>query len=203
MQIHLFEDSLTNGQQVAFGDTPARTIYMTAGEVTVDGTVHACGSGFVASGPLALTAGTGGASLWRWDLSDAPPVTPPQQSAKKLSGQLPDQFAEPGNFLRLDSVAFPPAGFAMLHTHQGPGIRCLRKGTIRIDTDGHSTAYGPGGPWFEIGPVPVFAQGDAALPHPLHPRVRAAGCPARQVLYPLRQRRRPRQNQVPNLPQLW
>ena len=35
---------------------------------------------------------------------------------------------------------------------------------IRIDTDGHSTAYGPGGAWFEAGPIPVFAQ--AAMDRP-------------------------------------
>ena len=48
----------------------------------------------------------------------------------------------------------------MLHTHQGPGIRCLREGGIRIDTDGKSTSFGPGGAWFESGPLPVFAQAD-------------------------------------------
>jgi hypothetical protein len=61
--------------------------------------------------------------------------------------------------MRGDSVAFPPGGCAYLHTHQGPGIRCLLEGGIRIDTHGRSTAYGPGGAWFESGPEPVFAQG--------------------------------------------
>jgi len=60
--------------------------------------------------------------------------------------------------LRGDSVAFPPGGCALTHTHAGPGIRCLIEGAIRIDTHGRSTSYGPGGAWFESGPVPVFAQ---------------------------------------------
>ncbi len=60
--------------------------------------------------------------------------------------------------LRGDSVAFPPGGCAYLHRHQGPGIRCLIEGGIRIDTRGHATSYGPGGAWFEGGPEPVFAQ---------------------------------------------
>src|SRR6266496_3140293 len=60
--------------------------------------------------------------------------------------------------LRGDSVAFPPGGCAYRHTHQGPGIRCLLDGGIRIDTHGRSTSYGPGGAWFESGPEPVFAQ---------------------------------------------
>src|SRR5262249_58103305 len=60
--------------------------------------------------------------------------------------------------LRGDSVAFPPGGCAYLHRHQGPGIRCLLEGGIRIDTHGRSTSYGPGGAWYETGPDPVFAQ---------------------------------------------
>lgn len=60
--------------------------------------------------------------------------------------------------LRGDSVGFPPGGCAYLHRHQGPGIRCLLEGGIRIDTHGRSTAYGPGGAWYESGPDPVFAQ---------------------------------------------
>ena len=54
--------------------------------------------------------------------------------------------------LRGDSVAFPPGGCAYLHRHQGPGIRCLLEGGIRIDTHGRSTSYGPGGAWYESGP---------------------------------------------------
>jgi quercetin dioxygenase-like cupin family protein len=59
--------------------------------------------------------------------------------------------------LRCDRVDFPPGGVAYLHTHRGPGIRVLLHGSIRIDTDGSSHAYGPLQAWFEPGPVPVFA----------------------------------------------
>jgi len=60
--------------------------------------------------------------------------------------------------MRADSVGFPGGGCAYRHTHQGPGIRCLIEGGIRIDTHGRSTSYGPGGAWYEAGPDPVFAQ---------------------------------------------
>lgn len=163
MELHLFEDNLSNGQTVAFGDTCSRAIYVTAGEVTVEGNSYGLDEGFVASGPVTLVAGTEGASLWRWDLSDAPPTARPQHTTKKLSGEVPAQLARAGNFLRLDSVTFPPSGTALLHTHQGPGIRCLREGGIRIDTGGKSISFGPGGAWFESGPLPVFAQADHAI----------------------------------------
>ena len=78
-------------------------------------------------------------------------------SREKLSARL-DTLPKGALLLRGDSVAFPPGGCAYLHRHQGPGIRCLLEGGIRIDTHGHSTSYGPGGAWYESGPEPVFAQ---------------------------------------------
>ena len=158
MDLHLFEDNLSDGQKISYGDTIARALYVTAGDVTVDGHVHSYDDGFVSNRPMMLVAGGEGASLWRWDLSEAKPVVQPQHTTLKLSGEIPEHFFGPGNFLRLDSVTFPPSGTAMLHTHHGPGIRCLREGGVRIDTDGASTSFGPGGAWFEIGPLPVFAQ---------------------------------------------
>ncbi len=63
--------------------------------------------------------------------------------------------------VRCDRVDFPPGGVAYRHTHPGPGIRCLLRGEIRIDTEDDSTTYGPGRPWFESGPAPVFAAASA------------------------------------------
>jgi hypothetical protein len=66
---------------------------------------------------------------------------------------------DPGTkwLLRCDRVDFPPGGVAYLHTHPGPGIRCLLRGSIRIESEGRSSTYGPFEPWFERGPDPVFA----------------------------------------------
>jgi quercetin dioxygenase-like cupin family protein len=59
--------------------------------------------------------------------------------------------------LRCDRVEFPPGGCALRHTHQGPGLRCLVTGAIRIETGGATHRYQPGEAWFESGPEPVFA----------------------------------------------
>lgn len=160
MDMYLFEDHLRNGQTASFGDTVARAIYVTGGSISVGDKTFTYDDGLVVTGAVTVTAGDKGASLWRWDLSDAAPVDAPAHSALKLSGPVPEHLEVTGNFMRLDSVTFPPSGTAMLHTHQGPGIRCLREGSIRIDTEGQSTAFGPGGAWFEAGPQPVFAQAD-------------------------------------------
>jgi hypothetical protein len=59
--------------------------------------------------------------------------------------------------MRCDRVEFPPAGLAYLHTHPGPGIRCLLQGRIRIESGGEAHEYGPFDAWFESGPEPVLA----------------------------------------------
>jgi hypothetical protein len=68
------------------------------------------------------------------------------------------------HLLRCDRVDFPPGGEAFLHTHQGPGIRVLLFGSIRIETQGATHHYGPGEPWFETGPDPVYAATHADEP---------------------------------------
>jgi quercetin dioxygenase-like cupin family protein len=71
----------------------------------------------------------------------------------------------PGPYLlRCDRVDFPPGGEAFLHTHQGPGIRVLLFGEIRIETQGATHTYLPGRPWFETGPDPVHAATHAGEP---------------------------------------
>jgi quercetin dioxygenase-like cupin family protein len=59
--------------------------------------------------------------------------------------------------LRCDRVDFPPGGVAYLHTHRGPGIRVLLKGSIDIIANGETRAYGPLEAWFENGTDPVLA----------------------------------------------
>lgn len=84
-------------------------------------------------------------------------------SEAKLSASV---TLEPGQdrLIRLDRVSFPPGGVAYLHVHQGPGIRVLLTGEIRVETDGHSNSYGPLEAWFEPGPVPVFAAASETEP---------------------------------------
>jgi hypothetical protein len=62
-----------------------------------------------------------------------------------------------GTLLRCDRVDFPAGGVAYLHTHPGPGLRVLLKGSIRIDTQGASHEYAPFEWWYETGSDPVFA----------------------------------------------
>jgi quercetin dioxygenase-like cupin family protein len=62
-----------------------------------------------------------------------------------------------GWIARCDRIEFPPGGIAYTHTHPGPGIRYLLDGTLRIESQGETTDYAAGEPWFERGPEPVLA----------------------------------------------
>jgi len=58
---------------------------------------------------------------------------------------------------RCDRIDFPPGGIAYTHTHPGPGIRYLLEGAVTIRSEGETTGYEAGEPWFEGGPEPVHA----------------------------------------------
>lgn len=144
-----------------------RLIFITHGDVAIAGRLFAAGEAWAGEQAVTLSPGKQGACCWRWELvpndSDGPLASDRISSRAKLSARL--DTVPPGDLLlRGDSVAFPPGGCAYRHMHQGPGIRCLVEGGIRIDTAGHSTSYGPGGAWYESGPEPVFAQ--AAMDRP-------------------------------------
>ena len=155
----------------------------------VEGTDVAADNGVVLAGPALVRADAAGATLWRWDVapSGTDPVEYRHRTALRCSGPVEPATIADDLLLRLDSVAFPPGGTALLHTHQGPGIRCLKEGDIRIDTAGHSTTYCPGGAWFEEGPEPVFAQASASAPSRFIRSMVLPRAPARHVIDPVRE----------------
>jgi hypothetical protein len=163
-RLSLCEDVYKNA---AIAELPAsiRMLFVVLGTITIDGREYQRGEVWCGEEAVTCTGGAEGATVWRWELSPGEPAVfhaSDVSTRDKLSAKL-DTLPKGELLLRGDSVAFPPGGAALTHTHQGPGIRCMIEGGIRIDTHGRSTSYGPGGAWFESGPDPVFAQAD-----PLH-----------------------------------
>jgi hypothetical protein len=158
--LRLYEDVLANDAEVSLPARP-RMIFVAHGSIALSDRALRDDEGMGSESAVNFAGGRGGATVWRWELT-ADGATDSLAAAgvvsrEKLSARL-DSMPQGAVLLRGDSVAFPPGGCAYLHRHQGPGIRCLRDGGIRIDTKGHSTSYGPGGAWFESGPDPVFAR---------------------------------------------
>jgi hypothetical protein len=162
--MRLYEDVLSNDQalHVALPGLP-RMIFIVHGSAVIEGRTLSDGEAWHGEGAATLAPGSGGVTCWRFELASAA-AADGEISGKAAISRLKLKAAvatlPAGDLLlRGDSVAFPPGGCAFLHRHQGPGIRCLLDGGIRIDTHGASTSYGPGGAWYETGPDPVFAQG--------------------------------------------
>jgi hypothetical protein len=176
--LRLYEDTLSNtAQAVALPPMP-RVIFVVHGAATIDGIAVNDGETWYSEtrhsetwhseAEIMLAPGASGVTGWRFELvpegaGDAPLLAAGIRSQLKLEARL-DTLPAGELLMRCDSVAFPPGGCAYQHRHQGPGIRCLIEGGIRIDTDGRSTSYGPGGAWYESGPTPVFAQAAADRP---------------------------------------
>jgi hypothetical protein len=162
-ELRLLEDNVAAGEALTFpADSINRVLYVAHGGIVVEGQELGEDRAWHGRGAARVAAGPSGAALWCWELAPAGSAAFREQGAhgvselklrRRLSGAMAD-----GVLIRCDSVAFPPGGCAYLHTHQGPGIRCLIEGGIRIDTAGESRSYAPGGAWFEAGPEPVFAQ---------------------------------------------
>jgi len=159
--LRLYEDVLANDVEVILPALP-RMIFVVHGALTLAGKALGDGEAWSGEATVTLKAGNGGATVWRWDLvsgaaGGGPTVGPGVASREKFSAELVT-IPKGALLLRGDSVAFPADGCAYLHRHQGPGIRCLLDGAIRIDAPGHSHSYGPGSAWYETGPDGVFAQ---------------------------------------------
>ena len=157
--LRLYEDVLSNEAEISLPALP-RLIFVVHGSIAIGDRTLRDNEAMGSAGAVRLKPGRGGATIWRWELvagnaGDAAGAS--LISLEKLAARL-DTLPNGPLLLRGDSVAFPPGGCAYRHRHQGPGIRCLIEGGIRIDTGGHSTSYGPGGAWYESGPEPVFAQ---------------------------------------------
>jgi quercetin dioxygenase-like cupin family protein len=162
-RLALFEDVYRNAATASL-PSGIRMLFVTHGALTVEGQEIRSGQAWSGDGAVTCGGGAEGATVWRWELSQGETATfraADVSTRDKLSADL-DTLPQGELLLRGDSVAFPPGGTALTHTHQGPGIRCMIEGAIRIDTHGRSTSYGPGGAWFETGPDPVFAQADPA-----------------------------------------
>ena len=167
LELRFYCDQLQPGAEILRPLKAAhRIVYVYDGSATLlqDNSLEK-DTGFYSKSAMSLSAGPKGAEVWRWEIA----LEDTEESLAEgdgvisnllLSGVIKTVETEDneGWLMRLDSVAFPAGGCAYTHTHQGPGIRSLVSGSIRIDAENTSHTYGIGEPWFESGPDPVFAQ---------------------------------------------
>jgi hypothetical protein len=167
-ELRLWEDRLGPG---ATATTPVglanRVVYAVEGDATVSG--HALGPNTArhSGGPLTIAAAGAGARLWRWEL-----MAGERESAlltwapvSRLVFVQPIDLDRSSRYLmRCDRVDFPLGGIAYTHTHQGPGLRCLLRGRLTVETHDRTMPIRPGEAWFERGPEPVYAAASTTEP---------------------------------------
>lgn len=143
-----------------------RVLYLAEGSasITAGSAVATLAPNSAWSGPIAaeLRAGAKGMRLLRFELVSGDGRGGDAGTPTLLAPVTLDP-AQP-YLIRCDRVDFPPGGIAYRHTHQGPGIRCLQSGSIRIETAGTAHDYAPGEAWFESGPDPVLAIASERVP---------------------------------------
>jgi hypothetical protein len=155
--LELFQDHLAEGETVALDAAP-RVIYSVARN-----------QASFTTGPVTLGA-DGGGHLLRWELTGETRLQSQLSATLSLNGTGP-------YLMRCDRVELPPGGTAYLHTHRGPGIRCLVQGRFRVQSNGMGQTVERFGAWYENGadPVEAHAVGDGTaafvrvmvLPHEL------------------------------------
>src|SRR5436305_1990472 len=143
-ELRLIEDFLSDRGALSLPALP-RMLYVVRGSLTVGQRVLGQGEALFGEDLITAHAEGPGATLWRFELFDprrpaAEMMHPSVSSHTKLAAPLA-ALADGDLLWRGDSVAFPGGGCAYLHRHQGPGIRCLIEGSLRVDTAGQSHAY--------------------------------------------------------------
>ena len=172
--LRLIEDVIGAGAPaVTLADSCNRSFYAVEGKATV---LDAHGSRALAAdralrfeGPVTVTAGPGGARLWRFEIvpasaaDDGRLAGPGLRSAVKLAAETVLPEAD-GWLMRCDRVDFPPGAVTPKHTHKGPGIRCLLSGAVDAKIGDTRRVYHAGQAWFEAGPDPVVGTPSASAP---------------------------------------
>jgi quercetin dioxygenase-like cupin family protein len=141
MILQLLQDNVHSGEEVVLPPAHRIVYRVSHNEATYS------------SGEVTLTADDG--HVLRFELTDE--IDGTCELAESIEIAAGDDC-----IMRCDRVELPPGGIAHLHTHQGPGIRCLVEGRFRVLTNGGLRRVPLYGSWFEPGPIPVRAEaGDA------------------------------------------
>jgi quercetin dioxygenase-like cupin family protein len=163
--IQLFEDRLEADAVWTSLPPRNRVLYVVQGTVEIEADRQARqvtdNDAWFGIQSCTVKAGPQGARIWRWELI-RPPATGESQGDERVNSRLLERSEieldpEAEYLMRCDRVDFPLGGVAYLHTHGGPGIRCLLQGEITIRVEGNESRIKPGESWFERGSDPVFA----------------------------------------------
>ena len=165
--LQLHTDCFAAGESVTLA-AANRVLYIVEGSVVVRAAGVSASldpnSAWCGAVAPSVVAGKAGARVLRFELLAAAATSAKACANSTFTLNAPITLPAAEVLMRCDRVGFPPQGEALTHVHQGPGIRCLLAGSIRIDSEGASHSYAPGDAWFESGPQPVYAAASPDTP---------------------------------------
>lgn len=163
--LRLCEDVMGAGGSVEGLGAVSRVMYVVAGDIVVrsDGTeaAVAAGAAWFGAGAVVVTAGRGGARVWRWEVG--------RGLVERVGRVVLEHGIELDGgglyLMRADRVEFEVGGVALRHGHKGGGIRCLLAGALEVTVgDGAARMMRAGDAWFESGREPVLAKASSEVP---------------------------------------
>ena len=170
--ISFYQDQLMAGGRtdVPLGPLP-RVLYVRDGEVAVNGQVLRAGESAAASEGYEVEGRAEWSQVWRWevDLPNRPHTLLAGSDVltmHRMSRLITTLDLARGSewLFRLDQITSRPGHVSDPHTHPGPGIRCLLRGTFNISQHGKRYRGGvPGEPWWESGGDEVVFWGSETM----------------------------------------
>ena len=163
--LRLCEDVIAAGGPGSALGAVNRVMYVVTGDVVVrsEGKVAAVGveQAWFGAGAAVVTAGGGGARVWRWEVGQAL-----LEGGGRVVLEHSIELDGRGLYvMRADRVEFELGGVALPHGHRGGGIRCLLAGELEVTVgEGPPRVMRVGDAWFESGREPVLAKASTQVP---------------------------------------
>lgn len=167
--LRLFHDVYEPGASLkSEHPVPPSIFYVYRGSAEVDGASLAEDEARFVSDYAPVTAGSDGATVWRWELVDRD-VPFRIAEAEGVSSRLAIardvkmfELVPSSTWLfRLDKI-INFSDTTGMHSHPGSGIRCLLTGAMRTESrmEGESDNRTPGATWYEEGAYPLVSTVD-------------------------------------------
>lgn len=172
-QFSFYQDFLAPNQSAELDATVRhRQLVVMHGSIELGMQTVAADHGIHFGGHGMLVAGAEGAWVWRCeivarDTADSVLRAEGVTSTAVLTRPIDTLDLRSGSrwLFRADTTTMPPGMVAHPHAHEGPGVRCLKFGQMRIESRETAATYLPGEAWYESGPGdPVVAHASATQP---------------------------------------
>lgn len=166
--MNLYHDQVIAGAESGAPLAPVhRMIFIRHGQVRVNDITLNAGDSLFVTDEMTVTSDHEWSQIWRWEIApvNAAPLLMDSMgclSHLRMASPLTTLNLHEGNrcLFRLDQIASEPGHVAPLHTHAGPGIRCVTMGTFNFQEGAHGMRdLLPGDPFFETGAEPCLAWG--------------------------------------------